>query len=338
MVIGLLNFGEGLLALNYLIFCTVASLGVLQFVAGRARLVGLMVLPAQWSRWLGAVVVVSAYVWFFSVQPDLFIPGLAGGEFFTLFAIGFLLALALALAFGVIPNRVLPRPAFPQPFKREETVLNNGLRAELWLPRGALPPLVFAFRESETDSLDVLSGVLVAGGAAVLLVDESLTDQALEFVEKNAGRFHPTRRYAIGVGRGADRALQLSEANGVRGALALGPLGRDENAQRGLRWLRETDYLTAWSMNGKKKSIPQYLPSKNATIIFGDEDTLLPPAMARELFPNALMVAGARHFTLAAMPATIRLALDLFELRAAPVTTSERVLPRKRVMQGEMPD
>ncbi len=126
MVIGILNFGEGLLGLNYLIFCTMASLGALQLVAAHARLVGLMFLPVPATRWLGAILVVGAFTWFFMVQPDLFIPGLAGGEFFTLFVVGFGGALVILLGLSVLANRVLVRAGWTLAPGRERVTLGDG--------------------------------------------------------------------------------------------------------------------------------------------------------------------------------------------------------------------
>ncbi len=322
MVIGILNFGEGLLGLNYLIFCTAASLGALQLVATHARLVGLMFLPVLATRWLGAILVVGAFAWFFMVQPDLFIPGLAGGEFFTLFVVGFGGALVILLGLSVLANRVLVRAGWTLAPGRERVTLGDGQVAELWLPARTLPtlieagtqpsppssmlPVVIALRESVADSLDILSCGMMAGGAAVLLCDQSAAEIALTFVEQNAGRFHPQHRYVMGVGRGADRALQLAGTGKIRAALALGPFGREDHMHAGLRWLCETDYLTAWRItrqSGTTRSLPlvqsNALPA-NVLVVYGDEDMLIPPATARELYPSAVMVAGARHFTLAA--------------------------------------
>ncbi len=322
MVIGILNFGEGSLAVNYLIFATVASLGVLQFVAGRGRLVGLMPLPAKPSMWLGLALIIGAYGWFFTIQPDFLIPGLAGGELFTLFLIGFLLALLIAGALGMVAQRVLGRVGFKPPYRQETVTLTDGAKAELWLPKPPSPPLVVALREASTDSLDILSGELVAAGGAVLLCDERSAEAAVEFAETNAARFHPARRYAMGAGRGADRVLQMAGGKVFNAVLALAPFGRGEKARPGLRWLRETDYLAALAAAARQSQIRKSEAPSSARIIYGDEDTLIPGMTGRQLYPSALMVAGARHMTLARMAATRRLAEDLFGLRPAETSAS----------------
>ncbi len=345
MVIGILNFGEGLLWLNYLICCAIASLGALQIVAAQARLVGLMVFPVTVTRWLGIALVVGAYAWFFTVQPDLFIPGLAGGEFFALFILGFGIAVVVALTLGVLANQLRGRTGLPPLPGFEPLTLQGGYKAALWLPASStaadgakdLPPLVIALRESKSDALDILSWRLVTGGAAVLICNQIAAEAALEFVEHNAERFHPQHRYLMGVGRGADRALQLAgPAEKIRAVLALAPFGREENAHAGLRWLCETDYLTALGLTRQSGSIqPAHVPA-NALIVYGDEDLLIRPTVARELYPTAVMVAGARHFTLAAMPATLQLAADLFQVRAAARAAARRTHSVTSTARGEL--
>lgn len=336
MTIWILNFGEGMLAVNYLIFAAAASLGMLQFVAGRERLVGLTILPGKITSRLGLFLLAVAYVWFFAVQPDLFIPGLAGGEFFTLFAAGFALAVLISIILGIIRNRIAALVASPRGvWSRELVQLSRREKGLLWLPANPNPPLVFALREISTDRLDVLAGELVARGAAVLLCRESGGEAALRFAEINAGRFHPARRYAVGVGRGADRVLQWAAGdNNLHSALALGPYGNTENARPGLRWLRETDYLSALGRTLKGGELAAGTLSPSACVVYGDEDTLIPPAKARMIYPSALMVAGARHFTLAGMTATRRLAADLFELHAASAEAAEHVAVASPVPEG----
>jgi hypothetical protein len=348
MVIGILNFGEGLLWLNYLIFCAVAAWGLLQIAAAHARLIGLMLVPSEAGKWLGAAVTAGAYAWFFTIQPDLFIPGLAGGEFFVLFFLGFGIALAIALASGIFVSRLGLDAGSSPPIARERIALTAGPPAELWLPQGHAPtlaqefnpawPLIIALREAQVDSLDHLSRELVARGAIVLMVRHNAAAAAMDYVEQNIGRFQSMRRYVMGVGRGADRALELAAADvKIRGALALAPFGRQENARAGLRWLWETDYLTALSVNLQRGPELQVNGvHANSLVVYGDEDFLMPPAAGRELYPSAMVVAGARHFTLAAMPATRRLAAELFGVPAAATEMAKSVRPVPHPAQGEL--
>ncbi len=318
MVIGILYFGEGTLAIGYLLFCTVASLGVLQVVASRARLVGLSILPAPFAGWLGAALVVLAYGGFFYLQPDLFIPGLAGGELFILCLAGFVFALLLTLGLGVLSARLFERKRIRAPVRREEITLPGQQEAELWLPAGTAPPVLLALRETTRDSLDVLCGELVASGAAALLCDEANAEAAAAWLDEHRERFHPSRRHVIGVGRGADRALQLAAGGRFQSAIALAPFGGAFHARPGLRWLRETDYLTALRATRRRPDVPPVTGPVAARIICADEDLLIRPQAAREMFPGVILVAGARHMTLATMPAVVRLAQDFLQLHPQP--------------------
>ncbi len=331
MVIGILNFGDGLLWLTYWIFCIVGALGVLQIAAARARLIGLLLLPPQPSQWLGAALVAGAFVGFFTIQPDLFIPGLAGGEFFVEFFLGFGLAVLIALGLGILSNRIA-RPAPLPPHARELIHLAEGQPAELWLPsQQATPPLVLALREANADALDVLSGRLVTSGAAVLLCDQAFAPAAMKFAEQ----FNASRRYVMGVGRGADRALQLAATEQtLHGVLALAPFGNQANAAAGLRWLGETDYVSAFRATWRQGEIATGRASEHALVVYGDEDLLIPPERARQMFPDAILVAGARHWTLAAMPATFQLAVDLFEVHPSATRVSP-IQTHAAAMRGE---
>lgn len=89
---GLLMLGEDNLALYYLLFCAVGFLGAIQFVAGTYARRDLTPLPPRAAQIAGAALVIFAFLWFFSVRADLFIPGLAGGEFVAYALAGFVCA------------------------------------------------------------------------------------------------------------------------------------------------------------------------------------------------------------------------------------------------------
>lgn len=103
---GLLMIGEGSLALNYLLFCILGSLGALQFVAGRYDRRMLTFLPPRVAQVAGVGLVVLAYVWFWSAQPDLYIPGLAGGEFLVFAFLAFCAALLLTRVVTALAQRL----------------------------------------------------------------------------------------------------------------------------------------------------------------------------------------------------------------------------------------
>ncbi len=318
MLLGLLNFGEGDLALHYLIFCTFGALGVIQIAAARSRLVAMLVLSPEWSGWAGIVVLSVAYAWFFTTQPDLFIPGLAGGELSSLSVMGFILALLICLCLGFISQSLFGRPRARSPFRMERIARGGKFQAELWLPRAPASSLVLALREMSQDGMNVLAGQLVARGAAVLVCREGRADDALEWLRENAERFNSSRRYVIGLGRGANRALALAANNPeiFHRVLALAPLMSPDDYRAGLRWLRETDFFTASWNTWRRFKIPELARPDGALVICGDEDQLTPPATARNAFPGLVVVAGARHFTCAWTRATVDLVAEWFDLRA----------------------
>jgi hypothetical protein len=91
--------GEDNLALYYILFCVIGSLGALQFVAGKYTRRDLTLFSPRVAQIIGAGLVVFAFVWFFSARADLFIPGLAGGDFvayaFLAFGAAYLVTRAL---------------------------------------------------------------------------------------------------------------------------------------------------------------------------------------------------------------------------------------------------
>lgn len=312
---GLIMLGEGLLAPNYFVFCFIASLGVLQFVAARYGLRGMMLLPRRASTWVGLAIILFAYVWFFAVQPDLYIPGLAGGELSTFAVVAFTLAVAASFVLGYVSlrlpsrSRVLPAP------RRERIRLSQSARGELWMPSDEFSVLILALREAASDSLDLLARDLVTRGAAVLICDERLTLEALDYMRL---RFEPLVDLpwgAVGCGTGGDRVLcrEIADHARIHRVIALAPYGASENRRAGLRWLRETDYYTALRLSRRACAVTTVQVEK-AVVIYGDEDTLILPSAARSAFPRALMVAGAHHFDLAAHPATLTLAVEHFQL------------------------
>jgi len=103
---GWLMWGEGNLTPNYLLFCFIGSLGALQFVAGKYARRDLTPLPPRVAQVLGVILVVGAFVWFFNVEPGLFIPGLAGGELLVFSALGFILALVVVRVVAEFALRV----------------------------------------------------------------------------------------------------------------------------------------------------------------------------------------------------------------------------------------
>lgn len=339
ILFGLLNLGEGILALNYLIFCALAGLGVIQFAAGRENLRGLMILPSKLNQWVGVALVAFAYLWFFTNQPDLFIPGLAGGELSTLSILGFGIGLIISIFLGILSFRVFRLPRPHQPFRKEYVSFKGNGNGKLWLPTGGAPPLVLAVRGSSTDYLELLAGELVRRGAAVLMCDQRQTKSALRFANDSIARFHPTRWYAIGTGVGADRVLSsdIAEEKRIRARLALAPFGSRENLRPGLRWLRETDLIAACRLTMSADVLPVTVEVK-AVIAYGEEDALIPPSAARSKFPAAIIVAGANHSNLGASEAVLNLVTEMFELHPIAMPAVEMKPARRRVIGSEAKD
>ena len=111
MFFDLLHFGSGAQAVNYFILCFVGILGTIQGVATRYNRRDLLCLEGNPGYTLSAVMVAGSFVWFFLTDAEAFIPGLAGGEFFTLFVVALVLAVpttrVIAFAFARIRSFTL---------------------------------------------------------------------------------------------------------------------------------------------------------------------------------------------------------------------------------------
>lgn len=95
MLFDLLHFGDGPQAINYFILCFFALLGTIQFVAIRYDRRDLKWLDRQWGVASSILLIAGSFVWFFVTDQEIFIPGLAGGELFTLFTAAFILAIPI---------------------------------------------------------------------------------------------------------------------------------------------------------------------------------------------------------------------------------------------------
>lgn len=89
----LVHFGDGPQALYYFIFCFAAILGIIQAVAVRYDRRDFVWLKGQRGYALSALLVAGGFIWFFAADQEIFIPGLAGGELFTLFVAAFSVAI-----------------------------------------------------------------------------------------------------------------------------------------------------------------------------------------------------------------------------------------------------
>jgi hypothetical membrane protein len=106
MFLNLLHFGSGLQAIHYFIFCLVGLLGTMQGVAVWYHRNDLLWLDQRKGYALSALMVAGSFIWFFLVDQDIFIPGLAGGELFTLFAAAFVVAVLVTRVVAFLAARV----------------------------------------------------------------------------------------------------------------------------------------------------------------------------------------------------------------------------------------
>ena len=84
---GLVNIISIDQAIHYLAFCFIGILGAIQFAAVRYHRADLVWLEGRNGYVLSATFLVGGFFWFFVTDQEIFIPGLAGGEFFTIFAL-----------------------------------------------------------------------------------------------------------------------------------------------------------------------------------------------------------------------------------------------------------
>ncbi len=105
MFADLFHFGSGTQAVHYFVWCLVANLGVIQAVAARYGRRDLQWFEGRKGYILAVLAVVGGPLWFFWIDDEAFLPGLAGGELFADFTAAFLLAiLATRLVAFLLPR------------------------------------------------------------------------------------------------------------------------------------------------------------------------------------------------------------------------------------------
>ena len=123
MFLDLLHFGSGAQAIHYFVFCLVGILGTIQGVAAHYRRSDLLWLDGRKGYVFSALTVAASFVWFFLIDQDIFIPGLAGGELFTLFAAAFVVAVPITRAVAFFAARVRAPAVAPKRAAREKEPL-----------------------------------------------------------------------------------------------------------------------------------------------------------------------------------------------------------------------
>lgn len=106
LLFDLLHFGDGPQAFHYFVYCFLAILGIIQSVAIRYNRRDLRWLDGQVGLALGALLVAGSFVWFFVTDEEIFIPGLAGGELFTIFVAAFIVAVPVTRVIALALSRV----------------------------------------------------------------------------------------------------------------------------------------------------------------------------------------------------------------------------------------
>ena len=120
MFLNLLHFGAGTQAVNYFVFCLAAILGTIQGVAVRYGRSDLIWLEDRAGYAMSALTVIGSFVWFFMTDREIFIPGLAGGELFTLFVAAVLVAIPLTRIVAFFAARIRLLTAAPARSPREK--------------------------------------------------------------------------------------------------------------------------------------------------------------------------------------------------------------------------
>jgi hypothetical protein len=118
MFLDLLHFGDGRQAINYFMLCLFALLGTLQFVALGYHRRDLIWLHGRASVLLSISLIVASFVWFFVTDQEIFIPGLAGGELFTIFILALLLAVPITRLLAFVTSQMMAWQHHPQAMRR----------------------------------------------------------------------------------------------------------------------------------------------------------------------------------------------------------------------------
>jgi hypothetical protein len=345
-----LNFISPHLAINYFLLAVITTVGALQFVAARHRLVGLTLIGSArkpiWGYLLATLLVVVAFVWFFAVTPEVFVPGLAGSELAVLFGIAGICALAFTLLASSIlytfQHREKPAPRSDGRL-RHEAVSWQELRGTLYLPEDAASlkseprPAVCALPAPSEGTLSPhpLVADLVDEGFIVLTIDwgpEKEVRYPAMLASLPSAVAYLTRRDeveserigALGIDLGGDLAIRSAGTDQqVAAVLALAPFLTRANTQPGLSILKEMSYLEAlrWASFRKRGKLVDELAaldsvnklgSRPLLLVYGDQDSVI-PAEAEMAQGRLKSLPGEGHLSLPSSPATSALVARWFK-------------------------
>lgn len=268
------------LALGYLLFAFLSTLGVLQLVAVRYGLTGLAILGYSKRRALGyalgALLIVGSALWYFASQwAKILTPGPAGSELALLFVIAAACALITALAVATLRKPVRRATLVEGHAEDGQPVTLGRTTGRLYMGASPAQPLPAISLVPGPDSLGQESLAALArhivsqGMVALLLTPEqdsytypeilAMLPAATSWLAK-----HPevdTQRIgALGYDLGGDLVIRAaSTAKELKAVAAVAPILGESPA--GLELLREMPYPMAlrWARNQKRANLQNEL-------------------------------------------------------------------------------
>jgi len=311
-----LNFISVHLATNYFLLAFVTTVGALQFVAARHRLIGLSFIEVArkhiWGYLLAGALIVGAFAWFFAATPEVFVPGLAGSELAILFGAAGICALTFTLLVSSILQGGQRRERSDlkaEGHLRYQPVSLQLLRGTLYLPDGDTgePRAAICALPSSSEralSPHPLVANLIQEGFTVLAIDWDseeeirypailgLLPSAVAYLTRR-DEVNPERIGVLGIDLGGDLVIRSAATDPqIRAVLALAPFLNQANTRPGLGILKEMPYLEAirWSSFRKRgKLVAELAPldsigkpgSRPLLLIYGDQDGVIPAEKAR---------------------------------------------------------
>jgi pimeloyl-ACP methyl ester carboxylesterase len=268
-----LNFISPHLATSYFLLAFVTTVGALQFVAARHRLVGLTWIGSArkpiWGYLFAIVLIVAAFTWFFvATWEEVFIPGLAGSELAILFGAAGICSLAATLLFSSILHGVQhrERPDLKGNARlHHEAIAWQQLRGTLYQPKDAAslkgePRAAICVLPSPSErtlSPHPIVANLVNEGFIVLAIDWGpdkeirypailgLLPSAVAYLTRR-DEVNSERIGVLGIDLSGDLAIRSAGTDQqIAAVLALSPFLNPDNTKPGLSILKETTYLGA---------------------------------------------------------------------------------------------
>jgi hypothetical protein len=124
VLFNLLHFGDGPQAFHYFVLCFGSIIGVIQAVAIRYNRRDLIWIEEQGGYVFGALAISASFLWFFLADEEIFIPGLAGGELFTVFLAALVIAIPVTRLVHVALVRLRLLAVVPESTSTEEEPLS----------------------------------------------------------------------------------------------------------------------------------------------------------------------------------------------------------------------